>query len=61
MSADRIKALVDAGSRRDVDTVIVDGKVLVQARARGRGGGLREGARLIARKLLGLPRVVRGT
>jgi 5-methylthioadenosine/S-adenosylhomocysteine deaminase len=30
MYADPIKALVDAGSGRDVDTVIVDGKVLVQ-------------------------------
>ena len=28
--ADPIKALVDAGCGRDVDTVIVDGKVLVQ-------------------------------
>src|SRR5215467_1498620 len=28
--ADPIKALVDAGSGRDVDTVIVDGKVLIQ-------------------------------
>ena len=28
--ADPIKALVEAGSGRDVDTVIVDGKVLVQ-------------------------------
>jgi 5-methylthioadenosine/S-adenosylhomocysteine deaminase len=31
MYADPIKALVDAGSGRDVHTVIVDGKVLVQA------------------------------
>jgi 5-methylthioadenosine/S-adenosylhomocysteine deaminase len=31
MYVDPIKALVDAGSGRDVDTVIVDGKVLVQA------------------------------
>ena len=30
MYADPIKALVDAGSGRDVHTVIVDGKVLVQ-------------------------------
>jgi cytosine/adenosine deaminase-related metal-dependent hydrolase len=29
--ADPIKALVDAGSGRDVDTVIVDGKILIQA------------------------------
>src|SRR6266567_540143 len=28
--ADPIKALIDAGSGRDVDTVIVDGKILVQ-------------------------------
>ncbi len=28
--ADPIKALVDAGCGRDVDTVIVDGKILVQ-------------------------------
>ena len=47
--ADPIKALVDAGSGRDVDTVIVDGKVLVEGRPRsprrGRGAGAREGAR----------------
>src|SRR5262249_9394536 len=30
LDAEPIKALVDAGSGRDVDTVIVDGKVLVQ-------------------------------
>ena len=30
MYSDPIKALVDAGCGRDVDTVIVDGKVLVQ-------------------------------
>ena len=45
--ADPIKALVEAGCGRDVDTVIVDGKILDPGRShrpRRRGRGLREGA-----------------
>ena len=45
--ADPIKALVEAGCGRDVDTVIVDGKILVQGGRtvlRRRGRGVREGA-----------------